>query len=119
MPCNGCGDCCNPVTLAPGYRQRILDWDFDWPPNEDDLAVGIWAFELEARGHDEAGNEQWTCRHHDPDVGCTAYEDRPPICSGYPWYDGYVPRTTKLPARCGYWSETSVNVGGLGLGVTA
>jgi Fe-S-cluster containining protein len=40
------------------------------------------------------------CDAFDPDTReCTAYEDRPPICSGYPWY-GKTPDRERLLDPC-------------------
>lgn len=54
------------------------------------------------------GAEDWPGRHaylcdaFDPVLrACTAYQDRPPVCSGYPWY-GHEPRERQLHPACSY-----------------
>lgn len=41
------------------------------------------------------------CDVFDPDTRtCTAYEDRPPICSGFPWYGAEPDRERLLDPCC-------------------
>jgi Fe-S-cluster containining protein len=44
----------------------------------------------------------YTCDRIGDDGRCMAYEERPLVCRGYPWYDA-PPRDIPLPdAECGY-----------------
>lgn len=33
---------------------------------------------------------------------CTDYDNRPPVCRGYPWYDRGPSLATSLPPECSY-----------------
>jgi Fe-S-cluster containining protein len=44
----------------------------------------------------------YACDRLGPDGRCTAYDERPLVCRGYPWY-GQPPRTMALAdEECGY-----------------
>lgn len=46
------------------------------------------------------------CDAFDPVTrACTAYEDRPPICSGYPWYGKAPNRSKLLNPACSYHAD--------------
>jgi Fe-S-cluster containining protein len=48
------------------------------------------------------GAHLYTCDRLGADGRCTAYEERPLVCRGYPWY-GEAPRELPLPdPECGY-----------------
>lgn len=56
----------------------------------------------------------FSCPFFDTDTRlCTAYEKRPPICSGFPWY-GKDPAEqaanpmTRPSERCSYWEDVPV-----------
>jgi Fe-S-cluster containining protein len=56
----------------------------------------------------ETCDGHWTCDAYDPEHGaCTVYEDRPPLCAGFPWYaEGPVPDPReRLPRRCSYLAD--------------
>jgi hypothetical protein len=40
---------------------------------------------------------------------CTAHDDRPPICSGYPWY-GLLAGSRWLDPPCSFHADTRVNL---------
>lgn len=125
---DGCGACCNPVaaTFTLDDLRRALPSLL----TEDGRLNRAWALEhftqiprghgLRATPEMDTGHtmavsradptvlvEVWTyfftCDAYDPDARtCTAYDDRPPMCSEYPWY-GMKPDPTKaMPAECGY-----------------
>lgn len=123
----GCGACCDPVpytatqaelrSVMPATlteegrlnRAWVLEHFTPIP-----RGVGLRATPEMTSGHTVAINpktletvEVWThfyeCDAFDPATrSCTAYDDRPPMCGGYPWY-GVRPDPTKaIPAECGY-----------------
>lgn len=103
----GCGDCCDPVHLTFDQRDRMDYWrdvveDF-WNGAQPDPA-GSLPFML-AHWHEFErydGGARYRCDRFDPETReCTAHEDRPPVCSDYPWYgDDPVPGVTG--GRCSY-----------------
>lgn len=47
----------------------------------------------------------YACDQLGPDGRCTAYEERPMVCRGYPWYE-QMPREMELPDQdCGYFHD--------------
>lgn len=36
---------------------------------------------------------------------CEAHDKRPPVCQGYPWYDGEPGWHDKLPEGCSFWAD--------------
>jgi Fe-S-cluster containining protein len=51
------------------------------------------------------GLDNYSCDAFDPvHRRCTAYEERPPVCAGYPWYDRgpNAGTITKTGSRCSY-----------------
>ena len=132
--CNGCGDCCDPVAiiysqelvrrLTPKQRRTLLAarsvrWileelvpiPFDVGMAESPhLTSGKTTVEVEGFGTVTIGTHFYRCTNLDPETRrCNAYDDRPPECSGYPWYDGTpdaydasMKRATPLPARCSF-----------------
>lgn len=131
--CNGCGECCNPVTLLPervAYLTRFYDrGNPDTEPEKfPELDLSDPVVLDKAREHYHNGRyvvEHWTDRTLDPDGivsvrcpfydkytgACKNYDDRPPLCSGFPWYGkapGEVTTVRQLPPPCGYWEQISI-----------
>lgn len=132
--CNGCGDCCDPVAiiytqefvrkLDPRKRRELIGarstrWileELEPIPWEEGMAMsphlnsGRTEMHVQGIGKVEIGTQFYRCRNLDPETRrCMAYDDRPPECSGYPWYDGTpdqydeeLKRATPLPARCSF-----------------
>jgi len=52
----------------------------------------------------------WECDQFNPETRqCMAYEGRPPICAGFPYYTddgkpGVIP-AGRLPTRCSFWAD--------------
>jgi Fe-S-cluster containining protein len=84
----GCGACCDPVVL-----------DFDpatWNGPSAPFMREHWTLRSRATGQSGAALWLMDCAAFDPRTRlCTAYEQRPPICSGYPRYGEPV-----TPQRC-------------------
>lgn len=131
--CARCGSCCEKIWLNADPRRwsaKALEGIPD--PRTDDG----WAYWLE-HGHteedraavlgnyDPAGRKRadadfiaahfaedcdgyWTCDAYDPEAHeCTAHEDRPPLCSGYPWYDEKpsAERAEHVHRECSYLAD--------------
>jgi Fe-S-cluster containining protein len=112
--CNGCGACCRVIVLAQAPDEvarmaaltRVLGIPSDhvfvaehWRPLTRDEAMQrnpFYTSRLPADAH------LYTCDRLGDDGRCTAYEERPLVCRGYPWY-GDAPRDVPLAdADCGY-----------------
>lgn len=132
--CNGCGDCCDPVaivftqefvrSLDPKSRREIVGkrstrWILEElvPIDREvglaespHLSTGETTFTIEGLGDVKVGTHFYRCLNFDTETRqCRAYDDRPPECAGYPWYeatpDAYdeeLKERTPLPARCSY-----------------
>jgi Fe-S-cluster containining protein len=131
--CSRCGDCCDPVTLSAEMQAKIHaqavadlrdpdtnpEWwlathDMSGPTAWDD-ARSIWTSHREAVWLEV----HWTvvattshgshlrCDQFDIDTRlCTAHDDRPAICRGFPWY-GRAPSSEPgpLPLRCSFTAD--------------
>lgn len=112
MMCNGCGDCCDPVYLAPGLRMKALRNEIT--VDEEDRR---WAIELKPNG-----DGYYTCPRFDSEArNCGDYEGRPPVCRDYPWYNKPPHESLRKPdggmasQRCVFWSELPVAISGLSI----
>lgn len=122
----GCGACCDPVAwvVPPGLVETLTDgrvaddamwrdvlWargHFTYVPRREGLARASYLSD----GVMVLGNEHvaldvvtyfYECDAFDREARtCTAYGDRPPMCSGYPWYDDAPDPTKSVPEVCGY-----------------
>jgi Fe-S-cluster containining protein len=112
--CNGCGACCRVIMLEQSPEEvrqiatltRVLGIPSDhqfaaehWRPLTRDEAMQLNAF-YTSRLAPEA--HLYSCDRLGADGRCTAYEERPIVCRGYPWYE-QPPRDTALAdPDCGY-----------------
>ncbi|MBU6427443.1 MAG: YkgJ family cysteine cluster protein [Cyanobacteria bacterium REEB65] len=115
MPCNGCGACCNPVGLHRDISKAAIERGEFHPCEADrewilrDLKR-IPKAEAIRRNPLIATTDQrnfYECRNFDPLTRlCLRYDDRPPVCSGFPWY-GKPPDADRLVGMpdCGYRDE--------------
>lgn len=117
----GCGACCDPVALGftqeqartkgadfldPRNRKFILEDLTPIPTREgrarapylDWMTMGIVEGKVEM-----AATVFYNCRHFDAETrSCTNYDNRPPMCSKYPWYDQPPDPTKSIPPTCSY-----------------
>lgn len=118
--CSRCGDCCENIFLgvnAQGFsiEQRIdavLEASEEELPADSPRRIDAqfirahWTQtgeRLDSEGKLRGGI--YACDMFDSEARlCTAYEDRPPICVGFPWYgeDPDLERVKKLPSRCSF-----------------
>ncbi len=112
--CNGCGACCRVLTLDQSPEEiqgiaaitRVLGI-----PSDHVFAAEHWRPLTRAEAMERnpyytsrlpAGAHLYTCDRLGADGRCLAYEDRPLVCRGYPWY-GEAPRSMALAdLDCGY-----------------
>ena len=64
-----------------------------------------WHGGVRAKG---GATEGWTCDRFDPLTNlCMAHDERPPVCSGFPWY-GKTPAAEHakgMSVNCSYWAD--------------
>jgi Fe-S-cluster containining protein len=112
--CNQCGACCRALTLEQSPEEvrataavaGVLGIPSDavfaaahWHPLTREEAMRrnlFYVSQLRPEAH------LYYCDQLGEDGRCMAYEERPLVCRGYPWY-GQAPRAMPLPhADCGY-----------------
>jgi Fe-S-cluster containining protein len=120
-----CGKCCEAIHIPVDYKEvtRMANGDnFDakfirdnWIPisREEAFAINPTIQSNMSKAQEWAENEDadpyrhmhfYTCSKLDKEKGlCTVWQDRPKVCSGYPWY-GKLPEVTMLfySEDCGY-----------------
>jgi Fe-S-cluster containining protein len=132
--CNGCGHCCNPVILDKTKRE----YQMQLPETEEGKANRRFVLDCltllpAAEGHRRAqylfdpsielgvsatvGGEPtvavffYECKNYDPDERkCLDWENRPPVCRGFPWYDGPPRREAVLPPECSFIEDIPVKL---------
>jgi Fe-S-cluster containining protein len=110
--CARCGDCCRNIWTAAG--PAFLEGETP----EGEAAAANHAFmrahwKLEETREAGDGREwetfRYTCDAFDEATSsCTAYDTRPPICSGHPYYDralGELEPSSLLSKRCSFWAD--------------
>jgi len=122
-PCNKCGACCRVLTLEQSPQEvralaavtKVLGIPSDaifaaehWHPLTREEAVQRNPF-YTARL--KPGAYLYRCDQLGDDGRCTAYEVRPLVCRGYPWYD-QPRRNMALPdPDCGYAADVVSDAG--------
>lgn len=106
MPCTpNCGACCDPVSLPETQALKIFGaLEHNIGPQADQL-YDLWS--PIGPSASDPDSVLFRCAAYDvASRSCTEYDDRPPVCSGFPWY-GKEPNEAKIPARsvCGYQAE--------------
>jgi len=112
--CNGCGACCRVILLEQSPEEvrqlaaltRVLGIPSDhtfvaehWRPLTRAEAMTRNPFYTSRLAPDA---HLYTCDRLGDDGRCLAYEERPLVCRGYPWYGG-APRDMPLAdEECGY-----------------
>ena len=112
--CNQCGACCRVLTLEQSpdeIRATAAVTSVLGIPSDAVFAARHWhpLTRAEALQRNSFYTSQlppdahlYWCDQLGPDGRCLAYEERPLVCRGYPWY-GARPRPMPLPhPDCGY-----------------
>jgi Fe-S-cluster containining protein len=101
--CSACGDCCDPVWYALGPADVRQSAGTSGNP---DLVFAAAHWTATGARTDD-GLHAYRCDRFDPESRlCTAHDDRPPICRGYPWYDNPPGRRlVVLPERCAFRAD--------------
>lgn len=121
--CNNCGKCCNPIQLSytpaqlkaagPMALEHYEDYEFvltalERIPYREGIEKlphlrqpGIVFHGLDKKPTMSVAF--YKCKYYDEEnLRCSNYENRPPMCSGYPWY-GKAPKPTRpLPYECSF-----------------
>ncbi len=112
LGCARCGDCCESIAitsttgditaklahprLAGGVAREAAFIARNMTPTGEVMRVGNQVRQV------------WTCGKFDPvERICTAHDERPRMCSGYPWY-GNEPgpdRIMEKETRCSFWLD--------------
>jgi Fe-S-cluster containining protein len=107
--CSRCGDCCDPVvfTLSRGQVTADLADPYVAGRARRDLTFIADHWHLIGAHHNiRTGFFTYRCDKFDPEARlCTAYADRPPICSGFPWYGDEPRRSLTLSPRCSFQAD--------------
>lgn len=123
--CSSCGSCCDPITLAftQDDARRMLPTEIDartrrWIIDElvpisrrEGMARSPWithtALPMKGGQYDPGYSQFYECRNFDRVTRrCTAYEDRPPVCSGFPHYGKKVlPTNIVIPHWCSFRAD--------------
>ncbi len=115
--CNRCGDCCENLRLnvtKRALRAFLVERDRwrDTPEAIEHEANARFILEHWRRAGGGGRATVYACDAFDRATRlCTAHQDRPPICAGYPWY-GEAPgvRTPRLSPHCSFNADVGVPV---------
>ncbi len=102
--CARCGDCCTVIAV---------NVDLGTAPVDDYTSDGDRASDAFMRQHwhrlDGYDNPRYSCDQFDTETRlCTAHDERPPVCRGFPWYgrppedEGRQPVAASLSPRCSF-----------------
>lgn len=124
--CSGCGDCCDPVTHdVRQSRAFVRGWAGAADPRIDYVWTNLYVKESKWREdrREEAirnyldarwmvdhwldlGDGDALCDAFDPETRtCLAYDERPPVCSSYPWYGKPPDNGAIASLRCSFWAD--------------
>ena len=115
--CSRCGDCCENIHVGYG-TEEVLDrlaayWEALRDKSDDGRFIlthwNIIRVDVAADGREDP---VFACDKFDPvERLCTAHEERPQVCRGFPWYDhGVADPGEDLPwrhvsKRCSYLAD--------------
>lgn len=105
--CARCGNCCDPVILesaifaASGQRARSQD-----SPHDNDRFITQHWHPVGAYVDEGRTWLKLRCDMFDPvHRTCTAYDDRPPVCSRFPWYGHEPSGKVILDPQCSFLAD--------------
>jgi Fe-S-cluster containining protein len=115
--CNRCGDCCEHLRLnvTKSRMRTFLAERHRWSDTPEAIEHEANARFILEHWHRSGGGGRATvydCDAFDRTSRlCTAHQDRPPICAGYPWYgDEPGVRTPRLSPHCSFNLDVGVPV---------
>lgn len=130
--CNGCGACCDPVVtvispqhLADGSADQVVgEEEAEWmrihltpirPRREGLKLIASWSKGVTyfTPGDQFVPVLSWfyRCDLYDPETRrCTDFENRPPMCRGYPWFDDPPDKRKNLPPTCSFREDIGLPV---------
>ena len=104
--CNQCGNCCDPVYIGGDQMKVIDEWDrYTAAGGEVEAGGDIGFLRAHWRLLDRRpdGSASFACSFFDPaSRTCQAYDLRPKVCSGYPWYDREPVDDGRLNPACSF-----------------
>ena len=110
--CARCGSCCDPVIIEADvfFLCGELARSQEFPHHNHRFIAQHWHPVSGWKAEDGTECLSVRCDMFDPERrACTAYNDRPPVCSDYPWY-GDKPnaeRAASLPVECSYLADVA------------
>lgn len=90
--CAGCGDCCErvaPLQSVPDLRRKLADpYYVGWNRNQAEKIVQMLTERVDpAVDWTPPSRPTYRCKHFNAETRlCEAYDQRPWMCAGYPWY---------------------------------
>lgn len=90
--CGRCGDCCERIHLGYGADKVFDSLARNWEQHGDDaldqkFILTHWNL-IEVAETDGQEDPLFSCDFFDPATRqCGAYDQRPPVCQNFPWYD--------------------------------
>lgn len=104
-----CGDCCTNIWSSTSPERIVEIAEVEQRTSEHpaiDSATFIAAHWTPLSGPDELGGYRYACRRYDAEhQRCSAWDDRPQVCRGFPWYDGIPAEATLVHSRCSYLAD--------------
>lgn len=116
----GCGSCCNPVTLPYTRIEAMMLPDIpldqrQWaersltamsPREAYELAPWLRGKKLRTAEGEMVQPFFFRCAHFDPETRrCTDYDNRPYMCRSFPWYDSEPRPDAALPPTCSFRAD--------------
>jgi len=111
LGCARCGVCCEDIAIrvSPERFVEMAEAEQAAPDHPfNDSATFIVAHWDPVKGPGSQGHYGYRCRRYDAEHHlCTAWDDRPQVCRGFPWYDGEPGATDKqlVHKQCSYWLD--------------
>lgn len=118
--CVKCGDCCE-IAFLPwtktDMRRKLIEGDFSSENSQADVKfiLKYWTRLNKKESHDRlyeimgyhtSDKYLYTCQKFNRETReCEAYDERPPVCSNFPWYGNEPDDGSGLPLKCSYKQE--------------
>jgi Fe-S-cluster containining protein len=104
--CSRCGDCCEQIWLTREWVESVehrLATSDEPPPAGSNVAfIAEHWNEIERDDTDV----RYRCDQFDQTRRvCMAHDQRPPVCSGFPWYGDQPGSNDRVHPRCTFWLD--------------